>query len=146
MVKPPASLSSTSNWFQVRQMYVFEGKGMPEISMLLGIPKSNIRRRLVKMGVELRTKTSIRSCRICGKPAFKRTYHNGTSWVLSGTLCYDHTREMWRHKNLARRFKVLAQKAGAVQDKRFLGKELSTSPHFVYSNTQGLADEQREAL
>ena len=103
-------MSCTSIWSQIRQMYVFDGKGMPEISKELGIPKSNIRRRLVKMGVELRTKTSVRQCRICGKPVFKRTYHNGTSWVLSGTLCHEHTRDMWRHKNLARRFKAMYSK------------------------------------
>jgi hypothetical protein len=96
----------------IRKMYVYEYKSIPAIAKELKCAKEGIRRALHLMDVELRTKTSTRICKIpgCGGDCFKFRDHNGRSYVLKGTLCEKHTREMWHFKNLARRFKAMYSK------------------------------------
>jgi len=93
-------------------MYVYEYKSTPAIARELGCNKGAIQRALRIMGVEMRTKTSTRICKIpgCGGDCFKFRDHNGRNYVLKGTLCEKHTREMWHFKNLARRFKAMYSK------------------------------------
>jgi hypothetical protein len=105
-------------------MYVLEYKSTTEIAQITGKPRRTVNFILHKMGVELRSRTVRRICKIpgCGKECFKRVTSNGRERVLSGSMCREHDREYWRLRSLARRRKAM------------------------YSKTQGLADEQREAL
>ncbi len=92
------------NFAAVRNMYVFEFKSTNQIARELGVATLTINRALRAMGVELRTKTSLRFCRIpgCGRETFKRLCSNGKGVVLSGGLCREHTLAHWREKNRRR--------------------------------------------
>jgi hypothetical protein len=107
----------------IRSMYVLEYKSTTEIAEILGKPRRTINFILHQMGVELRSRTNRRTCKVqgCNKECFKRVVSNGKQVVLSGSMCREHDREYWRLKSLARRRKVM------------------------YSKTQVLKDEQREA-
>ena len=97
------------NWQRIREMYVFEGLSTAAIAKHFGRSKRTINKALRSMGVELRTKTSRRICKIpgCGRECFKMRCHNGTAYVLSGGLCHEHQIETWRRKNVARRMKQM---------------------------------------
>ncbi len=88
---------------EIRRLYVFDFKSTAEIARQAGRAKRTINSALRAMGVELRAKTSLRNCRLCGQPTFKILVHNGTSRVLSGGLCRKHQIERWREKNRRRR-------------------------------------------
>ncbi len=101
------------NWALIRKMYIEDHLSTAVIARHLGKAKRTINLALHSMGVELRTKTSLRVCRIpgCGKECFKRLSRNQAGQIsLSGGLCYDHQRKRWQEKNLARRSKAVYSK------------------------------------
>lgn len=98
-------------------MYELEYKSTTEIAQILGKPRRTINFILHQMGVELRTRTNRRTCKVpgCNKECFKRVVSNGRRAVLSGSLCREHDREYWRLKSLARRRKAMYSKTQGHQ-------------------------------
>jgi hypothetical protein len=96
----------------IRRMYELEYKSTTEIAQILSKPRRTVNFILHQMGVELRTRTVRRTCKVpgCSKECFKRITHNGRQSVLSGSMCREHDREYWRLKSLARRRKAMYSK------------------------------------
>ncbi len=96
----------------IRRLYELEYKSTTEIAQILGKPRRTVNFILHQMGVELRSRTVRRTCKIpgCGKECFKRVVSNGKLAVLSGSMCREHDREYWRLKSLARRRKAMYSK------------------------------------
>lgn len=86
---------------QARHLYVFQGTHA--IAKRFRVTHTAICRALHKMRVELRSKTSTRTCTIlgCGKPAYKILVHG----YPTGTLCWGHAREKWQRKNMIQKQK-----------------------------------------
>ena len=122
---------SPVNFDLLRRLYIDEYKSTTEIGKILGKCRRTVNYQLHCMGVELRSRTVRRICKIpwCGKECLKKPVSNGRMIVFSGSLCREHTAEYWRKRSLARRQKsVYSKTQGTESAERKPIKPIGSAP------------------